>query len=225
MKAVPKQFEPEAAGALNGVRVVDLSRLVAGNMLTLQLADFGAEVIKIEDIVSGDPLRAWRVNDVSIHWKTYARNKKSVALDLRDERGRTILSDLLATADVLVENFRPGGLEKLGLLPEVLRAQNAGLIIVRISGWGQTGPYRDRPGFGTLVEGMSGFASRNGFPDRPPLLPPATLADMVAGIYGFGATMVALRHREVSGGNGQVIDLPLLDPLFPSSVPKPESIN
>jgi crotonobetainyl-CoA:carnitine CoA-transferase CaiB-like acyl-CoA transferase len=214
VKVASKQFEPDAAGALDGIRVVDLSRLVAGNMLTLQLADFGAEVIKIEDPDGGDPLRAWRVNDISIHWKVYARNKKSLALDLRSERGRKVLSDLIATADVLVENFRPGGLEKMGFAPDVLHARNPGLVIVRISGWGQTGPYRSRPGFGTLVEGMSGFASRNGFPDRPPVLPPLSLADMVAGVYGFGATMVALRHREVSGGKGQVIDLPLLDPIF-----------
>jgi crotonobetainyl-CoA:carnitine CoA-transferase CaiB-like acyl-CoA transferase len=216
-----QQQEATPSGPLHGVRVVDLSRLVAGNMLTLQLADFGAEVIKIEDPVKGDPLRAWRVNDISIHWKTYARNKKSLALDLRNERCRAILLELIATADVLIENFRPGGLENMGFSPETLLARNAGLVVVRISGWGQTGPYRERPGFGTLVEGMSGFAARNGFPDRPPLLPPASLADMIAGIYGFGAALVALRHREVNGGTGQVIDLPLLDPLF--SVLGPEA--
>jgi crotonobetainyl-CoA:carnitine CoA-transferase CaiB-like acyl-CoA transferase len=216
-----KQFEVDASCPLDGVRVLDLSRLVAGNMLTLQLADFGAEVIKIEDPHRGDPLRAWRVNDISMFWKAYARNKKSVALDLRHVLGRKILADLAATADILVENFRPGVLEKMGFSPSQLHARNAGLVIVRISGWGQTGPYRERPGFGTLVEGMSGFAARNGFPDRPPVLPPLSLADMVAGIYGAGAALVALRHREVNGGKGQVIDLPLLDPIV--SVLGPEA--
>src|SRR6476660_7052927 len=129
---------------LDGIRVVDLSRLVAGNAVSSQLADFGAEVLKIEDPVKGDPLRAWQSEGVSVHWKLYARNKKSVALGLRDRRGRDLLLDLIAGSEVLIENFRPGTLEKMGLGPEVLHARNSRLVIVRVSGWGQDGPYRDR---------------------------------------------------------------------------------
>jgi crotonobetainyl-CoA:carnitine CoA-transferase CaiB-like acyl-CoA transferase len=207
-------FEPHAACPLDGVRVIDMSRLVSGNMVSLQLADFGAEVLKIEDPNRGDPLRAWQTNGISVHWKLYSRNKKSVALSLREARGRELLLELIGTSQVLIENFRPGTLEAMGLGPEILQRLNPGLIILRVSGWGQDGPYRDRPGFGTLVESMSGYASRTGFPDREPALPPTALADMVAGLYGAFATMVALRQVERCGGAGQVIDLPLLDPLF-----------
>ena len=207
-------FDPAAAGPLDGIRVVDLSRLVAGNAVSSQLADFGADVLKIEDPATGDPLRAWQTNGVSVHWKLYARNKKSVALSPRAARGKELLLDLIAASEVLIENFRPGTLEKMGLGPEVLHARNPRLVIVRVSGWGQDGPYRDRPGFGTLVESMSGYAARTGFADREPVLPPTALADMVAGLYGAFAVMVALRQVEVEGGAGQVIDLPLLDPLF-----------
>ena len=214
MSLARKSFELTATGPLDRIRVVDLSRLVAGNAVSSQLADFGAEVLKIEDPVKGDPLRAWQTNGVSVHWKLYARNKKSVALTLRDPRGRELLLDLIAGSEVLIENFRPGTLEKMGLGPDVLHRRNPRLIIVRVSGWGQDGPYRDRPGFGTLVESMSGYAARTGFADREPVLPPTALADMVAGLYGAFAVMVALRRVEVEGGEGQVIDLPLLDPLF-----------
>jgi crotonobetainyl-CoA:carnitine CoA-transferase CaiB-like acyl-CoA transferase len=206
-------FDPNAPVPLEGLRVVDLSRLVAGNMVSLQLADQGAEVIKIEDPKVGDPLRAWRVNGMSLHWKVYARNKKSLALNLRDPAGMQALKDLLATAHVLIENYRPGTLESMGLGPDVLHATNRGLIIVRITGFGQDGPYRDRPGFGSLVEAMSGFASKNGYEDRPPVLPPLALADMIAGLYGAYAVMVARRVVE-HGGRGQVIDLPLLEPMI-----------
>jgi crotonobetainyl-CoA:carnitine CoA-transferase CaiB-like acyl-CoA transferase len=209
-----RPFEPGAACPLDGVRVVDMSRLVAGNAVSSLLADFGTEVLKIEDPKKGDPLRAWQTNGVSVHWKIYARNKKSVALSLREPRGREILSDLIAGAQVLIENFRPGTLEKMGLGPEVLHRRNPRLVIVRVSGWGQDGPYRDRPGFGTLVESVSGYAARTGFADREPVLPPTALADMVAGLYGASSVLVALREVEVKGGKGQVIDLPLLDPLF-----------
>jgi len=205
-------FAPDAPVPLAGVRVVDISRLVAGNMLSLQLADQGAEVIKIEDPRTGDPLRAWRWNGQSLYWKVYGRNKKSLALNLRPQAGRDVLMDLLASAQVLIENYRPGTLEDMGLAPEELHRRNPGLIIVRITGFGQDGPYRDRPGFGTLVEAMSGFASKNGFDDRPPVLPPLAMADMVAGLYGAYGVMVALRVVE-HGGRGQVIDLPLLEPM------------
>src|SRR5215469_1732593 len=214
MSLPEKSFEPGAACPLDGVRVIDVSRLVSGNMVSLQLADFGAEVIKIEDPKRGDPLRAWQTNGISVHWKVYSRNKKSVALSLGKARGRELLLELIGTSQVLIENFRPGTLEAEGLGPEVLHQHNPGLIILRVSGWGQEGPYRDRPGFGTLVESMSGYASRTGFPDREPALPPTALADMVAGLYGAFAVMVALREVETKGNAGQVIDLPLLDPLF-----------
>ncbi len=206
-------FEPNAPAPLDGVRVIDMSRLVAGNMLSLQLADQGAEVIKIEDPRTGDPLRAWRVKGLSLYWKVYARNKKSLALNLRPQAGRDVLLDVAARSHVLIENYRPGTLEEMGIGPDVLHARNPGLIIVRITGFGQDGPYRDRPGFGTLVEAMSGFAAKNGFGDRPPVLPPLALADMVAGLYGAYAVMIALRVVE-RGGKGQIIDLPLLDPII-----------
>jgi formyl-CoA transferase len=209
-----KSFEPSAACPLDGLRVIDISRLVSGNMVSLQLADFGAEVIKIENPKRGDPLRAWQTDGVSVHWKVYSRNKKSMAMSLREPRGRELFLALIATSQVLIENFRPGTLEAMGLGPEHLHKLNPRLIILRVSGWGQDGPYRDRPGFGTLVESMSGYAARTGFPDREPALPPTALADMVAGLYGAFAVMVALREIETKGGAGQVIDLPLLDPLF-----------
>jgi crotonobetainyl-CoA:carnitine CoA-transferase CaiB-like acyl-CoA transferase len=219
MSVPERSFAPDATCPLDGVRVIDMSRLVSGNMVSLQLADFGAEVIKIEDPKRGDPLRAWQTDGVSVHWKVYSRNKKSLAMSLREARGRELFLELLATTQVLIENFRPGTLEAMGFAPEVLHRHNPGLIVLRVSGWGQDGPYRDRPGFGTLVESMSGYASRTGFPDREPALPPTALADMVAGLYGAFAVMVALRQVEAKGGAtegvmGQVIDLPLLDPLF-----------
>jgi crotonobetainyl-CoA:carnitine CoA-transferase CaiB-like acyl-CoA transferase len=206
-------FDLNASAPLDGIRVVDLSRLVAGNMVSLQLADQGAEVVKIEDPRVGDPLRAWRVKGLSLHWKVYARNKKSLAINLRPQAGRDALMELVARSQVLIENYRPGTLEEMGFGPDVLHVRNPGLIIVRITGFGQDGPYRDRPGFGSLVEGMSGFASKNGYADRPPVLPPLALADMVAGLYGAYAVMIALREVE-RGGKGQVIDLPLLDPII-----------
>jgi crotonobetainyl-CoA:carnitine CoA-transferase CaiB-like acyl-CoA transferase len=207
------EFDPTAPVPLEGIRVVDLSRLVAGNMVSLQLADQGAEVIKIEDPKIGDPLRAWRVKGLSLHWKVYARNKKSLAISLRPQAGRDVLLDLVARSHVLIENYRPGTLEQMGLGPDVLHAVNPKLIIVRITGFGQDGPYRDRPGFGTLVEAMSGFAAKNGYGDRPPVLPPLAMADMVSGLYGAYAVMVALRVVE-RGGRGQIIDLPLLEPMI-----------
>ena len=198
---------------MQATRVLDLSRLVAGNMLTHILADFGAEVVKVERPGRGDDLRNWRVKDVSLFWKVYARNKKSLTLDLKRDEGRDILLRLVADADILVESFVPGTLEAWGLGPAALHARNPRLVIVRISGWGQTGSYRERPGFGSLVEGMSGFASVNGFGDRPPVLPPLALADMVAGYSGACAALMALREAE-RGGLGQVVDLSLFDPLF-----------
>ena len=211
---IRQDFARDAAAPLDGVRILDLSRLVAGNALTHVLADFGAEVIKVERPGQGDDLRNWRVEGVSIHWKVYARNKKSITVNMRSDRGRAILLDLVKTAEMLVENFLPGTLEQWDLGPEVLHVVNPKLVIVRISGWGQSGPDRSVPGFGSLVEARSGFAAMNGFADRPPVLPPLALADMVAGLYGAVASLVALRHCEVDQGKGQIVDLPLFDPLL-----------
>src|SRR3954463_5347379 len=216
----PIHFDPNARGPLHGVRVLDLSRLVAGNMVSLQLGDFGADVIKIEP-PSGDPLRDWRDGGKSLHWKTYARNKRSIVLDLRKDGAKDALMRLIATADVFIENYRPGTLEEIGLGPDVLHKTNLRLIIVRVSGFGQTGPYAELPGFGTLVEAMSGFAARTGFPDREPVLPPLALADMIAGLYGAFATVTALRPRDSGTARGQVIDLSLLESIF--SVLGPEA--
>ncbi len=207
------RFSTDAKGPLSDVRVLDLSRLVAGNMLSVQLADFGADVIKIEP-PAGDPLRDWTDEGQSLHWKTYGRNKRSVMLNLREPAAMAALKALLPGADVFIENYRPGVLEKMGLSPEVLHAINPDLIIVRISGFGQTGPYAQNPGFGTLVEAMSGFAARTGFPDREPVLPPLALADMISGIFGAQAVTMALLAREKGQARGQVIDLSLLEPMF-----------
>ena len=217
-----RQYTPDAKGPLDGVRVLDLSRLVAGNMLTQVLGDFGAEVIKVEP-PAGDTLRAWKTEGIATNWKIFARSKKSLGLDLRHPDAKALLLALVPTAAIFVESFRPGTLEKMGLAPQRLFEANPRLVIVRISGWGQTGPYRNRPGFGTLVEGMSGFASMNGFADREPVLPPMYLADSVAGLYGASAVMIALREVETNGGAGQVIDLPLFDPLF--AVLGPQAAN
>ena len=208
-----KHFRPDAKGPLSGTRVLDLSRLVAGNMLSVQLGDFGADIIKIEP-PDGDPLRDWTDNGQSLHWKTYGRNKRSVMLNLRDPLHMGALKALIPSADVFIENYRPGTLEQMGLAPDVLLELNPDLIIVRISGFGQTGPYAQNPGFGTLVEAMSGFASRTGFPDREPVLPPLALADMISGIYGAQAVTMALLAREKGLVRGQVIDLSLLEPMY-----------
>ena len=197
---------------LAGIRVLDLSRLMAGNMLTLQLADFGAEVIKVES-PQGDTLRDWKNDGKPLWWKVYGRNKKSICLNLKDAGDRKALLGLVPQAQVVVESFRHGGMEAFGLGPAHLHAANPRLVIVRISGWGQTGPYSERPGFGTLVEAFSGFAQRNGFPDKPPALPNLGLADMIAGLSGAFATLAALREVEVNGGLGQVVDLSLLEPM------------
>jgi crotonobetainyl-CoA:carnitine CoA-transferase CaiB-like acyl-CoA transferase len=207
------KFDPARTGPLADVRVIDLSRLVAGNMLTAYLADFGADVIKVERAGEGDDLRRWREAGQPIYWKVYGRNKRSLVLDLKSADGLAQLKKLLRHSHILVENFVPGGLEKMGLAPALLLALNPALVIVRISGWGQTGPYSHKPGFGTLVEAMSGFAYLNGFPDKPPALPPLALADMIAGVYGAAGVLTALRVAEREG-KGQVVDLSLFEPIF-----------
>jgi formyl-CoA transferase len=217
-----RDYRPEVRGTLDGVRILDLSRLFAGNVCTQMLGDFGADVIKVEP-PEGDTLRAWKTEGVSTHWKIYARNKKSLCLDLRNAQAIEIIKALVPSSDLFIESFRPGVLEKMGLGPDTLLELNPKLVIMRISGWGQDGPYSQRPGFGTVVEGISGFAAINGFADREPVLPPMYLADGIAGLYGASAAMIALREVEMNGGHGQVIDLPLLDPLF--SILGPQSAN
>jgi crotonobetainyl-CoA:carnitine CoA-transferase CaiB-like acyl-CoA transferase len=214
------EFDPAAVCPLDDVRVLDLSRLVAGNVLTHVLADLGAEVIKVEKPGRGDDLRNWLTNGVPLWWQVYARNKKSLCLDLRHDAGREVLLRLVEGAAVLVENYRPGTLEKMGLAPDVLLGRNPKLVIVRVSGWGQTGPWRSKPGFGTLIEAFSGFAAMNGFADREPVLPAFAMADAFAGLYGAIATLTALRAVEVGGSPGQVIDLSLIEPILAMLGPK-----
>ncbi|MCX7371805.1 MAG: CoA transferase [Alphaproteobacteria bacterium] len=214
-------FDPAARGALQGLRVVDLSRLVAGNTLTKVLADHGAEVIKIEP-PEGDTLRAWKVGGIETSWKTICRNKLSVALNLRHPDAIATVKEMVRNAAILVESFRPGVLEAMGLPPAELLAINPALVVVRVSGWGQTGPYAHKPGFGTLVEGYSGFAAINGFADREPVLPPMFMGDAYAGLMGAASTMIALRHAEATG-QGQVLDLSLFEPIF--SVLEPQMAN
>ena len=200
--------------ALEGVRVVDAASLFAGPVICTMLGDHGADVIKVEH-PSGDNLRklGWEKDGVSLWWALIGRNKRSVTLKLSDPEGAEAMKKLLATADVFVENFRTGTLERWGLGPDVLHEINPGLVIVRTTGFGQTGPYATRPGFGTLAESISGYAHINGFPDGPPTLPPFALGDGVAALTGAFAAMMALRWRE-NGGSGQVIDLSIYEPLF-----------
>ncbi|MBV7457261.1 CoA transferase [Acidovorax sp. sif1233] len=200
---------------LSGVKVVDLSRLVSGNMLTHVLADLGATVIKVEPPRKGDELRAWQREGMSTYWLAYSRNKDSVELNLRTGDDMARLTVLLADADILVENFRPGTLERMGLGKDRLNALNPKLVVVRISGWGQTGQFASKGGFGSLIEAMSGFAAMNGFADLPPVLPPFAMADSVAGIYGAALALAAL-HGQRGNANASVqeIDLSLFEPLF-----------
>ena len=199
---------------LEDIRILDLSRLAAGNMVSHMFADFGADVIKVEKPGKGDDLRNWQVNDVAHWWAVYSRNKRSLALNLKEEEGLKLLKELVKSADVFIENFVPGTLEKWGVGPDKLLELNKNLIILRISGWGQTGIYKDAPGFGSLVEGMSGFASMTGEENQKPLLPPLALADMVAGLTGFGAILMAVIASKKNQIGGQVIDLSLFEPLF-----------
>jgi formyl-CoA transferase len=199
---------------LENFKVLDLSRLAAGNMVSHMFADFGADVIKVEKPGKGDDLRHWQVNDIAHWWAVYSRNKRSIALNLKKEEGLNLLKELVKSADVFIENFVPGTLEKWGVGPDKLLELNKDLVILRISGWGQTGIYKDAPGFGSLVEGMSGFASMTGEPNQKPLLPPLALADMVAGLTGFGAILMAIIASKKNQIGGQVIDLSLFEPLF-----------
>ena len=200
--------------ALAGLRVIDCSRLIAGGVLATTLADHGADVIKVENPRGGDPLRTWLRDRGELWWKVYARGKRSITLNLAHPRGQALLKRLVRDADVLVENYVPGTFEKWGLTWDALSAENPRLIYARVSGWGQDGPYRDRPGFGTMVEAMSGFATTTGEENGPPTLPSFPMADMVAALSGCSAVLAALRHRDLVSGTGQVIDIALFEPLL-----------
>ena len=218
-----------ATGPVKGLKVLDLSTIVAGSTASSLLADFGAEVVKVERPGASDPLRNWGpfAHGVSIWWKVHSRNKKSVTLDLGREQGQELLKRLAAQSDLLIEGFRPGVMERWGLGPIDLQGVNPGLVMVRFSGFGQTGPYKDRPGFGTIAECMSGYVAMAGFSDTPPMLPPVPLADEISGVFGAMAAIMALYHRDVPkvGDDGpqqragQVIDMSLFEPLFRLCIP------
>ncbi|MEE3013745.1 MAG: CoA transferase [Chloroflexota bacterium] len=213
-----------AQGPLAGLKVLDLSIIVAGGTASSLMADFGAEVVKVERPGTGDPLRNWGpfANGVSLWWKVHSRNKKSITLNLGSPEGQDLLKKLAVEADVLIEGFRPGAMEKWGLGPDSLLDVNPKLVILRYSGFGQTGPYKDRPGFGTIAECMSGYIGMTGFPDTAPNLPPIPLADEIAGVFGAMAGMMALYHRDTSSNSdtkGQVVDVSLFEPLFRLCIP------
>jgi crotonobetainyl-CoA:carnitine CoA-transferase CaiB-like acyl-CoA transferase len=209
-----KAYSRTDAGPLRGVRVLDLTRLVSGAQLGLVLGDLGADVVKVERPGTGDSFRHTTVDGYDAYWRAYARNKRSVTLNLAAPRGREVLLRLAETADVLAENFTPGVLERLVGGPDALLERNPKLVIVRISGWGQTGPRAAQPGFGTLAEAFSGFTYLNGPADGPPVGAPLSLADCIAGTYAASAALAALWDVRVNGGAGQVVDVSLFEPLF-----------
>jgi formyl-CoA transferase len=202
-------------GPLAGLKVVELGQLIAGPFAAKTLADFGADVIKIEAPRSGDPLRKWRLlkDGTSVWWQVQSRNKRSVALDLRQAEAQDIVRKLAADADVLIENFRPGAMEGWGLGPDELLALNPRLIMLRISGYGQTGPYRDRPGFGAVAEAMSGLRHLTGEPGRVPVRVGVSIGDTLAALHGVIGILLALQHRHASG-QGQVVDVALYEAVF-----------
>jgi Predicted acyl-CoA transferases/carnitine dehydratase len=210
-------------GPLHGLRVIDCATILAAPLASQILGDFGADVIKIEHPDRPDAMRGHgeSVDGVGLWWTEVGRNKRTVALDLRDEEGAEIFRRLVATADVLVENFRPGTLERWGLGWDALHQLNPHLVMLRVTGFGQEGPYAERPAFGTLIEAMSGFAHMTGQPDAPPTLPAFGLADSIAGMAAVSAVMMALYHRDARGGQGQMIDLSLLEPILTAVGPAP----
>jgi crotonobetainyl-CoA:carnitine CoA-transferase CaiB-like acyl-CoA transferase len=202
---------------LDGVRVLEMGQLIAGPFAGCMLSYFGAEVVKIESPGRGDALRNWRVlkGGTSLWWRSLGRNKKSVSVNLRSERGRDIAKRLALQSDVLIENFRPGTLEKWGLDPEALKAENPRLIVARISGYGQTGPYASRPGFASVCEGLGGFRYLNGFPGQPPVRPNLSLGDTLAGLHAVIGVLLALHYRNANGaGRGQVVDVAIYESVY-----------
>jgi crotonobetainyl-CoA:carnitine CoA-transferase CaiB-like acyl-CoA transferase len=202
--------------ALAGLKVLELGQLIAGPFAGKTLADFGADVIKIEPTEGGDPLRTWRLlrEGTSVWWEVQSRNKRSVALDLRTSEGQAAVRALAAEADVLIENFKPGTMEGWGLGWEALHALNPKLVMLRVSGYGQTGPYRDKPGFGVLGEAMGGLRHLTGEPGRVPVRTGVSIGDTLAALHGVIGVLMALRHREVNGGQGQVVDVALYESVF-----------
>lgn len=208
---------------LEGLKTLDLSVHVSASTASSMLADFGAEVLKVERPKVGDTLRTWPPfkEDVSLYWSVHSRNKKSITLNLSKERGQQILKELVKDADILIENFRPGTLERWNLGYEALSELNPGLIMARVTGYGQGGPYKSRPGFGTIAEAISGIVYITGFPDGPPVSPPIPLADEIAGLFALFAIMFAIYHRDVKEtGEGQYIDVSLYEPLFRMIIPQ-----
>ncbi len=204
-------------GPLRGIRVLELGQLIAGPFAGSMLAYFGAEVIKVEPPGSGDPLRKWRILDegTSLWWRSLGRNKKCVTLNLREPDGRRLVRRLADRSDVLIENFRPGTMERWGLGPDELKADNPGLIYSRISGYGQTGPYASRPGFASVCEGIAGFRYVNGFTDRPPVRPNLSMGDTLAALHAVIGILMALFHRErTTHGPGQVVDTAIYEAVF-----------
>jgi formyl-CoA transferase len=201
--------------ALSGLKVLELGQLIAGPFAAKTLADFGAEVIKVEAPDSGDPLRKWRMlkDGTSVWWQVQSRNKRSLALDLRKPEGQSIVRQLALEADVLIENFRPGAMEAWGLAPNDLIAQNSKLIVLRISGYGQTGPYRNRPGFGVIGEAMGGLRHLTAEPGRVPVRVGVSIGDTLSALHGVIGILLALQHRHVTG-QGQVIDVALYESVF-----------
>jgi len=208
--------QPQTAAALAGLRVIEMGQLIAGPFCGKTLGEFGAEVIKIEPPGAGDPLRNWRLlkNGTSVWWQVQSRNKQSVAIDLRQKEGQDLARRLIAEADVLIENFRPGTLEGWGMSPEELHRLNPGLIIARISGYGQTGPYRDLPGFGVIGEAMGGLRHLTAEPGRVPVRVGVSIGDTLAALHAVIGILTALYHRKVHGGAGQVIDVALHEAVF-----------
>jgi formyl-CoA transferase len=204
------------AKPLAGLKVLELGTLIAGPFAARILAEFGAEVIKIESPDGGDPLRKWRklYEGTSLWWYLQARNKKSVTVNLKHPEGVAIVRALAREADIVVENFRPGVLEKLGLGWEALSAENPGLVMLRLSGFGQSGPMAAQPGFGAIGESMGGLRYVTGFPDRPPVKTGISIGDSIAALWGALGAMMALRHKEVNGGQGQVVDVALYEAVF-----------
>ena len=201
---------------LSGLKVVELGTLIAGPFAARIMAEFGAEVIKIESPDGGDPLRKWRklYEGTSLWWYVQSRNKKSVTVNLKHPAGREIVLKLVAEADIVIENFRPGVLEKLGLGWETLSAANPGLVMLRLSGFGQSGPMAAQPGFGAMGESMGGLRYVTGFPDRPPVKTGISIGDSIAALWGVIGTLMALRHKEQQGGKGQVVDVALYEAVF-----------
>ncbi|MDP2261640.1 MAG: CaiB/BaiF CoA-transferase family protein [Hydrogenophaga sp.] len=207
---------PLQPGALQGLRVIEMGQLIAGPFVGKTLGDFGADVIKIEPPGTGDPLRNWRLlqDGTSVWWQVQSRNKRSIALDLRHPEGQAIARQLIAQADVLVENFRPGTMEGWGMDYETLSRDNPGLVMLRISGYGQTGPYRDLPGFGAIGEAMGGLRHLTGEPGQVPVRCGISIGDTLAALHGTIGVLTALHHRNVHGGKGQVIDVALNEAVF-----------